>query len=131
VAAGLLLVLAYSTLPALSHLRDTPMPPWVRVVLGAALLQAVFVLWMLTVRHRAALAIVAVLFAIASIGYAALAAFAFAAGAERPMPWGMEPIRSRAAVWSATVLAVYLLATYFCGAAAVSRRREAADEFMS
>jgi len=129
VAAGLLIVLAYSTLPALGHLRDTPMPPWVRMVLGAALLQAVFVIWMLTVRHWAALAVVTLSFALASIGYATLAAFAFAAGDERPIPWGMEAIRSRAAVWSATVLAVYLLATYLCGAAAVSRRREAVEGY--
>jgi hypothetical protein len=128
VAAGLFIVLTYSTLPALGHLRDTPMPPWVRILLGAALIQAVFVIWMLLVRHWAALAVVTVLFALASIGYALLAAFAFAAGDERPIPWGLEPIRSRAAVWSATVLAVHLLATYLCGAAAANWRREAVDE---
>lgn len=129
VAASLLIVLAYSTLPTLGHLRDVPMPPWVRIVLGSALLQTVFVLWMLSVRHWAAMAVVTFLFSLASIAYATLAAFAFAAGVDRPIPWGMEPIRSRAAVWAATVLAVYLLATYACGAAAVRRRNEAINEF--
>ena len=44
------------------------------------------------------------------------------------LPWGMEPICHRAAVWSATVLAVHLLATYACGSIA-RRRAEAYTEW--
>lgn len=123
-ASGLFVVLAYSTLPALGHFRDVPMPAWVRILLVATTLQAVFVLWMLTIRHWAALAVVTLLFALTAIGYALIATFAFAAGDAIPIPWGLEPIRSRAAVWSATVLAIYSLATYFSGTAVLRWRRE-------
>lgn len=123
-ASGLFVVLAYSALPALGHLRDMPMPVWVRILLGATAMQAVFLLWMLTARHWAALALLTLLFALTAIGYALIAAFAFTAGDAISIPWGLEPIRSRAAVWSATVLAIYLLATYLCGTAVVRWRRE-------
>ncbi len=125
VAAGALIAIAYSTLPALGHLRDAPMPAWVRAVFGLALLQAVFVVWMLTVRHWAAMVVVALSFALASTAYAVFVWYALAAGSDQLSPQGMA---SRAAVWSTTVLAVYLLATYVCGAAAVSWRRKALDE---
>ena len=128
VATGLLIVLAYSALPAFGHLRDTPMPVWVRILLGAVSLQAVFVLWMLTARHWVAMAIVTLLFALASIGYATVAAFAFAPRGSFSIPWGIEPIRSRAAVWSATVLALYLLATYSSWTAAVRQREDTHDQ---
>lgn len=128
-AAGLLVALAYSAAPALAHLADDPMAGWTRLVLGVAALQTAFVLWMLTVRHWAAIWAVAVVFAAVSAAYGAITAFAFAAGADRPLPWGMEPIRHRAAVWSATVLAVHLLATYACGSIAGRRRAEAYTEW--
>ena len=128
-AAGLLAALAYSAAPALAHLADDPIAGWTRLVLGVAALQTAFVLWMLTVRHWAAIWAVAVVFAAVSAAYGAITAFAFAAGADRPLPWGMEPIRHRAAVWSATVLAVHLLATYACGSIAGRRRAEADTEW--
>lgn len=128
VAAALFAVLAYSILPAWGHLRDVPMPFWVRALLGASVLQAVFVVWMLTVRHWAAMAIVTALYALASTGYATIAVLAFVARSNQAIPWGLEPIRSRAAVWSATVLAVYSLATYLAGAATIHRRRDALSE---
>ena len=122
--SGLFVVLAYSILPALGHLRDMPMPMWVRILLGATALQAVFVLWMVTIRHWAALAVVTFLFALTAIGYAWIAAFAFTAGDAISIPWGLEPIQSRAAVWCSTVFAIYLLATYFSGTAVLRWRRE-------
>ncbi|MDD4788054.1 MAG: hypothetical protein PHO07_12845 [Pirellulales bacterium] len=128
-AAGLLAATAYSAAPALAHLADDPIAGWTRLVLGVAALQTVFVLWMLTVRHWAAIWSVAVVFAAASAAYGAITAFAFAAGADRPLPWGMAPIRHRAGAWSATVLAVYLLATYACGSIAGRRRAEADAEW--
>jgi len=90
-----------------------------------ALLQAVFVIWMLTVRHWAAMAVVTLSFALAATAYAVFALFAFGIITDHLSLQGMA---SRAAVWSTTVLAVYLLATYLCGAAAVSWRRKALDE---
>lgn len=80
-AAGLLAATAYSAAPALAHLADDPIAGWTRLVLGVAALQTVFVLWMLTVRHWAAIWSVAVVFAAASAAYGAITAFAFAAGA--------------------------------------------------
>jgi len=127
ITTGLFLVLAYSVLPAIGHLQDVPMPGWTRLLLGAALFQVVFVLWMLTVRHWVALAIVAGIFVLVSFSYAMIAAFAFG-GTDYTFPWGIESIRPRAAVWSATVLAVYLLATYCCGLAAARWRQAAIDE---
>jgi hypothetical protein len=127
-ASGLFVVLAYATLPALGHLRDVPMPVWVRILLGASALQAACVLWMLTIRHWAALAVVTFLFALTSIGYAMIAALAFAPGDVLPVPWGLDLIQSRAAAWSATVLAVYLLATYLCGTATLRWRHATLDE---
>ncbi len=126
VAAGLLIVIAYSTLPALGHLRDVPMPTWARAVFGMALLQTVFVVWMLTVRHWAAMVVVTLSFALASTAYAVFAWFAMSMAMVALIPRGTE---FRAAVWSATVLAVYLVTTYLCGVAARSWRREAIDEF--
>ena len=127
-AAGLLVVLVYSALPALGHLGDVPMPTWVRVLAGAVVLQGVFVAWMLTVRHWAALAIVTALFGLASVGYATIAALAFTMRDMGTIPLELEPIQFRAAVWSATVLAVYSLATYLSGVATVRRRHETPDE---
>lgn len=127
-AAGLLVVLVYSALPVLGHLGDVPMPMWVRVLAGAFLLQVVFLVWMLTVRHWAAMAIVTILFGLASIGYATIAVLAFAMRDKGAIPWELEPIQFRAAIWSATVLAVYSLATYLSGVATVRRRNEMTDE---
>ena len=124
IVAGLLAVLAYSCLPAIGHLGDVPMLPWVRGLLGAVFLQTVFVLWMLTVRHWSALAIVGLLFALTSAGYASVAVVALAGSNHILNSWGMESIRARAAVWSATVLAVYLLATYSCVIGTLRWRQE-------
>ena len=113
--------------PALAHLADDRC--WLtRLVLGVAALDGLCSVD-LTVRHWAAIWAVAVVFAAVSAAYGAITAFAFAAGADRPLPWGMEPIRHRAAVWSATVLAVHLLATYACGSIAGRRRAEAYTEW--
>ncbi len=118
--AGLLAVLAFSMLPALRHLREVPMPWWARGVIGVAMLQAVFVLWMLIVRHWAAMVVVMLSFAMASTTYAIFAWAAFALSSDRVGPPGQA---SRVGVWCFTVAVVYLVTTYFCGAAALSWRR--------
>ena len=122
--AGLAGVLAYSVWPGLAHLGDTPVPGWARFVLGIALLQAVFLVWMLLIRHWAAMVVVTLAFAFASTTYA-LFTFAFTRLSERLDVSGSA---ARAAVWSATVVAVHLVATYASGVAAVNwYRRESGD----
>ena len=123
-AAGLALAVFFSLLPALGQWDAVPMPHWARAVYCIAALQGLFLLWMLTVRHWAASAVVACVFAAATIAYGAAAAYAFVGGDETFQSWDLDPAGSRAAVWSITVLALYLLATYFCGAAAVRQRAE-------
>ncbi len=123
--AGLVVVLAYSVWPALPHLGNTPVPGWVRSVLGIAILQAVFLIWMLLVRHWAAMVVVTLAFALASTTYALFTYFAFTTVSDR---LDVSGTAARAAVWSATVVAVHLVATYASGVAAVNwRRRESGD----
>lgn len=125
--AGLVAALAYSVWPGLTHLADTPVPGWVRFVLGIAILQAAFLIWMLLVRHWAAMVVVTLSFALASTTYALFTYFAFTMVSDRLDVTGSA---ARAAVWSATVVAVHLVATYASGIAAVNwRRREAGDRF--
>ncbi len=125
IAISLLAVLAFSVLPAAGHLHDTPVPLWVRVVVGIALLQAVFVVWMLVVRHWAAMVVAMVSFILASAAYAIFTWLVLAFAGDF---LGESGPASRAAVWCITMATVNMVTAYCCGAAAASWRREGEKE---
>ncbi len=118
-------VLAFSVLPAAGHLHDAPIPLWVRVVVGIAVIQAVFVAWMLVVRHWAAMVVAMVSFTLASASYAIFTWLVLAFPSDY---LGESGPSSRAAAWCITMATVNMVTAYCCGAAAASWRRAGEKE---
>ena len=117
----------FSALPALlqpHHLNVVAAPGWVRLVLMAAGLQAVYIVWTVTAPDWGSLWVSMIVFAAVSAGYGFATAVALATAPDQPLLLGMnDDVRRAAKLWCPAVMAVMALATYFCGRTSVRWRR--------
>lgn len=122
-AAVLGLVVLFSTLPAVRHWDLETAPGWARLVLLVAVLETVYVAWMLVTPDWSTVWVLMLVFAVATAGYAAATAIAAATAPDAPMPLGMGGVRASAGRWCGSVLALHALATYLAGRMSVKWRR--------
>ena len=88
-----------------------------------AVLQAIYIVWMLAVADFASVWVVMVVFALVSAAYAAATAIALATPLQKPMLLEMGQYRDQAPSWCGAVLLVTALATYLTGRIAARWRR--------
>jgi hypothetical protein len=123
---GLAAAVAFSLMPVcwLHHLNVEAAPGWARLVLLLALVQAIYIAWMLNVPDWASVWVLMLVFASVSALYAMGAAMALATPLDHPMLLGMGEVRHSALSWCGAVLLVMSLATYFCGRMSTQWRRK-------
>jgi len=85
------------------------------VVVLLAILQAVYVGWMLSAPDWSTVWVVMLVFAGVSALYAVATAMAIATPPDKAMPLGLGEVRYAARPWCAAVLAVMSLCTYLAG----------------
>jgi hypothetical protein len=126
-AALLAVVVLFSLVPVwLGRHWDLGIAPgWARAVVLLAGFQAVYIAWMLAAPDWASVWVVMLLFAVVAAVYGMVVAFAIATPPSKPMPLGLEEVRSSMRNWSAAALAVMSLATYLCGRISAKWRRAA------
>jgi len=122
-------ILLFSAAPALAHLDVETAPGWARAALLLALLQAVYVAWMLATPDWSTVWVVMMVFAVVAALYGMATAVAIATPWDQPMPLGMGQIRTSASRWCGAVLLVMSLATYLCGRTSARWRRTFELEF--
>lgn len=124
-ALVLVLVVAFSLAPVFhrGYLNVATAPGWARVALLLAAVQAGYVAWMLIAPDWASVWVVMLVFAAASVIYAAATAMALATPPDQPMLLGMGEVRTSAGRWCASVLLAMSLATYLCGRTATRWHR--------
>ena len=121
----LLAAVLFSLAPVvrLGHLNLEAAPGWARAVVLLAMLQTVFVVWMLNRPDWATVWVVMIVFAAVSTLYGTATAVAIATPPHQTMPLGMSEVRQTAAGWCLSVLLLMALATYFAGRVASRWRR--------
>jgi len=121
----LYLALAFSVLPLFwgGYLNPETMPWWARLVMLVALVQGVYVAWMLAAPDWASVWVVMFVFAGVSTLYGMVTAIAVASPLDKPLPLGLGDVRQPAKTWCSSVLLVMALATYLAGRAASRWRR--------
>ncbi len=119
------LALLFSALPLFygAYWNLGTAPGWARLAFLVALLQAVYVTWMLAAPDWASVRVVFVLFAGVSMLYAVATAVAVATPLDKPMPLDLGTVRHPAKAWCSSVLLVMALATYLAGRATSRWRR--------
>ena len=119
------LVVLFSTAPifAKMHWDLQTAPGWARLVVLMALLQAVYIAWMLNNPDWASVWVVMLVFAAVASIYGAATAMVIATPLDRPMLLGMEEVRRTATGWCGAVLSAMSLATYLCGRNSAKWRR--------
>lgn len=117
----------FSVLPALikpQYFNVVTAPGWARLLLLAAGLQVVYVVWAAAAPDWGTLWVAMIAFAAVSAGYGFAAAVAMASAPDQPLLLGMDDgVRRTARLWCPAVMAVMALATYFCGRTSVRWRR--------
>lgn len=117
------LVVLFSVAPALGHLNLYAAPGWARAVLLLAVLEAVYIAWMLATPDWASVWVVMLVFAFVSAAYGMATAIAIATPLDKPMPLGMGDLRESASQWCGSVMLLNSLATYLCGRTSAKWRR--------
>lgn len=125
VLAYLAVATLFSAFPALPHIKLETAPPWTRVVLLVALVQAAYVAWFWATPDWAAARVLTVVFVVVSALYAAGAAVAYATPLDAPLPLELSAHRFRAGHWCAAVLLLMVLGTYLAGRLSVRWQRRA------
>lgn len=98
---------------------------WARLVVLLAVIQGVYILWMLGTPDWASVWVVMLVFAGVAALYGMATAIALVTWAHEEIPLGMEAVRHSAGGWCGSVLLVMSLATYLCGRTATRWRRAA------
>jgi hypothetical protein len=124
-AAFLGLVATFGALPALGHANLATAPPWARLAILVAALQAVYVVWMVFAPDWSTVWVAMLVCAAVATLYAAVTAIALATPLDAPLPLGMGDVRARLDRWCGAVLMLNALATYACGRTSAKWRRAA------
>lgn len=98
-------------------------PGWARVAALLAVIQLVYVLWMVTTPDWSSVWVVTTVLAVVAALYAMATGIVLATPLDRPMPLGLGEYRRGAPRWCGAVLLFTLLATYLCGRIAARWRR--------
>lgn len=122
-AAFLGMVATFGALPALGHANLATAPPWARLAILVAALQAVYVAWMVFAPDWSTVWVAMLVSAAVATLYAAATAIALATPLDAPLPLGMGDVRARLDRWCGAVLMLNALATYACGRTSVKWRR--------
>ena len=96
---------------------------WARVVVLVAVLQAIYVFWMVSAPDWSTVWVVMLVFAGVSAIYAVATAMVIATPADKSMPLGLGEVRYAARAWCASVLAIMSLCTYLAGRFSTRWRR--------
>ncbi len=105
------------------HLNLAGAPWWARLALLLAVVQAVYILWMLSAPDWASVWVVMLVFATVAALYGMATAIALATPAHEDILLDMEKVRYSAKAWCGAVLLVMSLATYLCGRTSAKWRR--------
>ena len=121
----LAVVVLFSTGPVFvrMHWNLQTAPGWARIVVLMAVLQGVYIAWMLNHPDWASVWVVMLVFAIVASIYGTATAMVLATPLEKPMLLGMEEVRHTATAWCGAVLSAMTLATYLCGRTSAKWRR--------
>ena len=111
------LTIVFSAAPALPHVNLFTAPGWARAALLLAVLQGCYLAWMLSAPDWSTIRTVTIVFGVAGVIYAAALALILVAPADRPLPLGLEEVRSRAMQWCGCVLTLMLFGAYLCARA--------------
>jgi hypothetical protein len=124
-AAILGLTVLFSLAPVFykMHFDVQVAPGWARLVLLLAVLQAVYIAWMLGAPDWVSVWVVMLVFAAVAALYGTATAMAITAPVDRPMLLGMDEVRRPARAWCGSVMLVMSLATYLCGRLSARWRR--------
>lgn len=122
-ALGLGLVAMFGATPAMLHFRAQPAPTWVWLAMFAAVLQGLFIVWMVVTPDWATLRVVTLFFLLVALGYGLVTLRALGASLDEPLPWGLDSVRPWAPRWCASVLLITTLGAYLCGHLSVRWRR--------
>jgi hypothetical protein len=98
-------------------------PAWAQWAVALALLQGIYIVWMLAAADFASVWVVMVVFTLVSAVYAAATGITLATPLDRPMLLDLGQYRDQAPSWSGAVLLVMALATYLAGRTATRWRR--------
>ena len=119
------LIVLFSTGPVFvrMHWNLQAAPGWARIVVLMAVLQGVYIVWMVNHPDWASVWVVMLVFAVVASIYGTATAMVLATPLEKPMPLGMEEVRHTATAWCGAVLSAMSLATYLCGRTSAKWRR--------
>ena len=115
---GLLAVAVMASLAPLiwrGHLDPGAAPSWARAVLLMALMQVVYVVWMVNAPDRTSVWIVALVFTSVATAYALAMAVAMATPVDHPLMLGMGEVRHTAMAWCGVMVALMAAAAFRCG----------------
>jgi hypothetical protein len=124
-ALALAAIVAFSLLPLLTTGEENmaTAPGWARAALLVAVVQAVYIVWMVAAPDWSSVWVLMVVFAVSAAGYAAAAPIAAFAPPEKLAALGMPNLTRFAAGWCACVMLTLSLGTYLCGRLATRWRR--------
>lgn len=111
-AMWLSLVTLFDVSPAVFHVMTQSPATWAWLVLLVAMLQGVFIVWMVATPDWAALRVVMLFFFLVAVGYALVA---FRLTGSEVLPWGLDPVRREAPQWCVSAFLVTGLGAYLCG----------------
>jgi hypothetical protein len=115
VLLALAVILSLAPLVWHKHLDPAAAPAWARVVLLAALMQSVYIAWMVNAPDRTSVWIVALVFTSVATAYALTMAVAMATPVDHPLMLGLGEVRHTAMPWCGAMVAVMAAAAYRCG----------------
>jgi hypothetical protein len=129
-ATILALAVAFSLVPVawLGHVNPEHAPGWARAAVLLAVLQLMYLVWMINAPDWSSVWVVMLVFALVATAYAVALATALATPLHYPLMLGMGEVRDSAAKWCVAVLAVMSLATYLCGRASTRWNRSFRQE---
>lgn len=124
-AVVLALVVLFSIGPIFvrMHWNLQTAPGWARIVVLMAVLQGVYIAWMLNNPDWASVWVVMLVFAVVASIYGMATAMVLATPLEKLMVLGMDEVRHTATSWCGAVLSAMSLATYLCGRTSAKWRR--------
>jgi hypothetical protein len=105
------------------HLDLETAPGWARAALLLAVIQSVYIVWLLATPDWSTLWVVMVVFALSAAVYGMAVGITLASPLDKPLPLGLGEHRRTAPRWCASVLLLTALATYLCGRTSTRWRR--------
>lgn len=115
----LLVLAAFSALPALRYGNPATAPDWARWVLFVATLQGLYALWMAAAPDWSSVLVAGVVYGVVAVLYAAAAYVNATVPAQFHLPLELEPLRVFAPKWCTAVSLLLGLCAYLCFRSAI------------